>query len=743
LGNQALALVTVGLTDALLKRKKNQRKATIKKKRRRRRRPRRRRSLTPRGSISDEDNKPRGRKWKKMMKPRRRKRKKKKKQSSAAAASKKRPPLPLYASAAGKQIFPKNRHPIQIQFIEDFPASANLCVIFNSNTATHRFRGNGDAPFRTTGGRRRIHRASDCSCFEFSDQISNQKKHYNHCFSVEFQMGNVRYVTHFQEVNRVVLLWAKEIHGLYHDDDDDDDDDDHQTLINVPVLLCLPDYCSGGDCENQKEKMETMDLIICDAKSTAWLKHRHVQLFPVRQIKAADIQAYMNQAQRNNEDSQSSCSDADSLTRKKKKQQAQRNRGKKKKKRNRSRFWFRSRPIEKKTPQIPVASSTTGTDSPDESTAFKPTPVLDLATLRRMTRAVHPERKGLSSVETSPRGPFTLTHSNYSISSSTSSSVSSSSTSSLSQPSSPSGETVIESFSMTTATNTMSEYTSDGSSWFTDSQEEEEEQEEQEEIIEEEEEVESASYIQLPEDSTDRIISDSIETASSISETSSTSSWNHRHRNKKKRNGGGGGSKAKKLKKQKKKTVEKVKIPPINLPTTTTTSTERERLLQGIAQRMKAEVQKRENPQKTSPRFHPDLPILGKINVEKKTIDNSGGSSDNSEYNEVLSPRFVMSPEIWKRRKNMMMHVKEMKPKEIGDHKVKKKQRAYLVDLLDQKEAKELEKSPREKIKKFGRTLTRQLSPREKSTSLPPSLYASTNCLPIRAAKSKTTTKEL
>ena len=712
---------------------------------RRQRRKKRKKKKPIQDSTSEEEedtnnNKPRRRKWKKLVTPRRsskrrrrRRRRKKKNQSDPSSSSKKkRPPLPLYApvtAATGihKKIFPRNRHPVQIQFIEECPASVDLCVIFNSNTATHKFTAGGETgPFRTTGGQRRIHRAADQSCFAFSDTISSQKKHYNHCFSVEFQMGNVRYVTHFQEVDRVVLLWAKEINGLYHGNkDDDDDDDENKTLINVPVLLCLPQQQNPPQITSQfrrrqrqpsviavdaKEKMETMDLMICDSKSIAWVKHRQVQLFPVRQIKAADIQAYMNQTQRDNEDGQSSCSDAASLTRKKKKQEQKKRRGAKKK-RNRSRFWQRSRaPVEKVT-QKPIPTET------KESMVFGPPPGLDLVALRRVTKAVHPGIKGLTSLENSPRSLFTLTDSKYSVtsSSSPSASISSSSSKRLSQPSSPSGETTIESFSMTaTTTGTVITTTGSdddddsGSSWFTDSQETSPYE------LEEEEEESSAAYIQLPKDSTNRIISDSIETASSISATSS-SSWNHRQRHHRR-------------KKKKRKT------PVLNLKPITT---QREILLEGIAQKMKKEIQKTENPQKTSPRFHSRILLsLEKINPDQETIESSSG---NDGYNALLSPRSDLSPRLWKKRREEILRQAQQKKKDNDDgdddEKIQQKQREHLVELLNQKEEKQqqqLEKSPREKLKKFGRTLVGK-NHRKRGASLPPPpSYASDNCLRTR-----------
>ena len=694
-----------------------------------------------------------------MITPRRKRsqRKKKKKNPKSIVSKKKRPPPPLPPFVPRpvvkihKEVFlQQNRHPVQIQFIEECPASVGLCVIFNSNTATHKFAGNAVGPFRTTGGQRRIHRAADISCFEFSDEITRQKKHYSHCFSVEFQVENVRYVTHFQEAERVVLLWAKEIHGLYRGNGYDNDNATAQILINVPVLLCLPNHKQPFQQQQQqlpqitsqfrrqqqsgevKKKMEIMDLMVCDSKSTTWSKNRKVQLFPVRQIKAADIQAYMSQAHRNhNEESQSSCSDAVSLTRKKKKQ------NRRKKKRNRSRFWQRTGPqIEQMTPLPPPPQI----ELPKEQVTLGPPPGLDLVALRRVTKAVHPGIQGLTSAENSPRSLFTLTHSNYSISSSSpSASISSTSGSSykkISQPSSPSVETTsIESISITTTddTTTLSQNNSDGSSWFTDSQEEEGMS--PYELVEEES---SSSYIQLQEDSTDRIISDSIETASSTSSAANYSSRHHRRHHHRKK-----------------------KTPVLNLKPIIS---QRESLLEGIAKKMKNEIQEAENPQKLSPRFPLHLLPLGKISVDQETTESSKTGNG---YNALLSPRSEISPRLCKQHREEIMKLAKQKKDGITDSsiaaelkqdinkKIKQKQREYLVDLLDTKTAKKLEKSPRKRIKKLGKVLSnprlptttttknrelykklnRQNSLRNTSSSLPQSLYASTSRLPVQTTK--------
>ncbi len=774
--------------------KKKKKKGKRRRGRRRRRSSRKRekplKSSTSEEEAADVNRKSRSRKWKNLMTPRRHRKHHTKKKTK----KKKQPPLPLYATggAAGnddrnsyKEPFPRNNHPVQIQFIEECPASVDLCVIFNSNTAVPKFPGVIDmsekeetgggprslAPFRTTGGCRRVHRAADRSCFEFSNEISNQKKYYSHCFSVEFQVDNVRYVSHFQETDRVVVLWAKEIHGLYHGSGGGPDE--HQTVTDVPVLLCLPHHQPQHN-DNVKDGIEIMDLIICDAKSTAWSKNRKVRLFPVRQIKAADIQAYMNQTQRNGDgDSQSSCSDADSLTRKKKKQAAvERKRyattttKKKKKKKKRSRRGFgwlpRLRSLEKEVTQPPPPPIPTQVSDDDGPSAFTlaPPPELDLIALRRISKRVHP---GLSSVEHSPRGPFVLTHSNYSVSSSGSASISSSSSSSqsISQPSSPSGDTTTTAVSHTS-----------GSSWFTDSQAFSSYEED------EEEEVES-SYIQLPKDSAGRIISDSIETASSISATSSaattstSSSWNqgrrrHRHHQQ-----------------QRKKKKKKVKIPTLNLQATRMIAisplasprsprprsvSQRDRLLEGIAQKMKKEIQKTENPHKTSPRLLVHVAPLKKINVDQETTETS---SADGYYNTLLSPRNDISPRLCAQHREEIMKQAQQKKDglvvtrlhdaETINKMVEQQQRDNLVDLLNRKEAKKLEKSPRQKIKKLskalslrhlpttkgrggaGKMLIRQNSVRNKATFLPSTLYASHNCLPVRSdtVKTTTTTKEL
>ncbi len=785
---------------------KKKKKSKKKGKRRRGRRRRKRKKREKSSSSSESDNnttsssKSKSRKWKNLMTPRRHRRRrnatKKKKQQQQQKKKKQPPPLPLYTNGGNlhhhQKSFPRNLHPVQIQFIEECPASVDLCVVFNSNTAVRKFPGVIDmsakwrhddsgcqVPFRTTGGCRRVHRAADRSCFDFSNEVSIQKKHYSHCFSVEFQVENVRYVSHFQEVDRVVVLWAKEINGLYHGGGGENDH--NQTVTNVPVLLCLPHRYQDYGNHNVKEGIETMDLIICDAKSTAWSKNRNVQLFPVRQIKAADIQTYMTQPQRNgggggDADSQSSCSDAISLTRKKKRQTtaaAAKKDPKKKKKRSRSRFgWLpRLRSLEKEVIETPIPAETTQA-SDEESVAFRlaPPPNLDLAYWRTVSKGVHP---GLSSVEHSPRGPFVLTDSIYSISSSPSPSISSSSQS-ISQPSSPSGDTTATTAVSHTATS--EDYTS-GSSWFTDSQA----FSSYEEDIEEEE-AESSSYIRLPKDSAGRIISDSIETASSISGTSSaatntSSSWNQarRHHHHRRRH-------------QKKK--KKVKIPILNLQATTMTAatsplasprsprpsvtSQRDRLLEGIAQKMQKEIQKTENPHKTSPRLLLRRLPLDKINVDQGTTETSSSSSstkDNGGYNALLSPRNKISPRLCAQHREEIMKQAQQKKDghvvtslddaETIDKMVQQKQRENLVDLLNRKEAKKLEKSPRKQIKKLGRALshrclpttkgrgakmlTRQNSVRNKATFLPSTLCASHNCLPVRSDKVKTTTtpKEL
>ena len=700
-------------------------------------------------------------KWKKMITPRRKRKQKKKK---PITLKKKRPPLPLYAPNP-KTIFPQNQHPVQIQFIEECPAAVDLCVIFNSNTATHKFTGNTTGPFRTTGGQRRIYRASDRSCFDFSNEITRQKKHYNHCFSVEFQVEKVRYVTHFQETERVVVLWAKEINGLYHGYGYDNDDVTAQTLLNVPVLLCLPNHKlavqqqqqqqpqitsqfrrrrqqggAGAGGAELKGEMEIMDLMICDSKSTAWLKHRKVQLFPVHQIKAADIQSYMSQAQyKNNEEAQSSCSDAASLARKKKKQDHHR-----KKKRNRSRFWQRSRAQIKEITPVPEL------EVHKEPVLLGPPPGLDLIALRRITKATHPGIQGLTSVENSSGEAFTLTDSTYSICSSSSPSASISSTSAsgrISQPSSPSGETTIESFSMS---NTTATTLSDGSSWFTDSEEEEEVS--PYELVEEEEE--SSSYIQLQKDSTDRIISDSIETASATSSaTSASSSSRHRRR------------------RHQKKKKNHNQIPVFNLKPIII---QRESLLEGIAKKMQNEIQEIENPQTVSPRFPSYLlPLDRKISADQETTESSNTGNG---YNALLSPRSEISPRLCKQHREDIMKRAQQKRdgtsdsdiaadlKKDIDKQVEQKQREHLVNLLNEKTAKKLEKSPRKRIKKIGKVLSsqrlptttatknrelykklnRQNSLRNNSSMLPKSLYASTGSLPIQSTttKSKRTLKK-
>lgn len=628
--------------------------------------------------------------------------------------------------------------PIQIQFVAEYPTSVDLCVVFNPNTATHKFAGSlydeaAKIPCRAGGGQRVIFRAAGRPCFSFSDEISTRKKHYSHCFSVEFQIENVRHVTHFRELDRIVLLWALKIGGGGGAED----------LTNVPVLLSLPRR--RGSHANG-ERGETMDMIVCDAHSTAWMRRRRVQLFPVHQIKAADIQAFMATVTEEEEEEgeQSSCSEAASQPRR------------------RRRRWSR-RKIEESRRKTPSEAAVV----PERGYPAG----LDLAGLRRITKATHPQVSGLSSTENSPRCRR----------------------SSSSTP--PSPPSLVDDGSRWFSEDYSSSSAHGGDDWSPSGEDEG-----------------AAPYIQLPEDSAGRLISDSMGSGGSP-RSSSASVSARRHRKKQQQQKKTNNNKESDASTEKRarslstpvgrKTSDVMSTAELKTKVTELTKKRDLLILKGLTDRVKEEIEQTEDPAKVSPRrpsphLRPDLMKGIEDKMKKKDSDTlvreipdrphldlseisrprgredpaclSSPRQDRSLSPRTLSPRRRRILAEAERRKQQQQHddddesssgdgstttttttsgataeetEEEEKEEQRRIAEEKRQQRRRLVALLDRQEADKLKKSPRERLKKtLRRTLSFSNDGRKRSSSLPPLPHVGGKKKKKKQKKRKTTPRE-